>query len=118
MNTRWYLDRERVETDARQDSTYRTYFMIVWAIVLITLLWLLTLATLNLLRPDPITPEPAPTAAPDAYITPVAHITPAPAPEPEPTTPLRYKLTAAERDIVEKTVMAEDGNTEDEEGLI
>jgi len=89
----------------------RIYFATVWTIMLITLFWLLVLA---LIQPAPtIAPEPPATAAPDGYITPAAFIEP----EPTPFQP-RYELTPDERDIVERTVMAEGGNTEDLKGLM
>jgi len=94
----------------------RIYFATVWTIVLITLFWLLVLAPI---QPAPtIAPEPPATAATDEYITRTAYAEPAPTSAPEPTPPPRYELTPDERDIVERTVMAEGGNTEDLKGLM
>jgi len=103
--------REQEPADRYENKFNRIYFTVVWAIVLVTLLWLLVLAPI---QPAPtIAPEPPATAAPDEYITPAAFIEP----EPTPFQP-RYELTPDERDIVERTIMAEGGNTEDLKGLM
>jgi len=108
--------REQKPADRYENKFNRIYFTVVWAIVLVTLLWLLVLA---LIQPAPtIAPEPPATAATDEYITRTAYAEPAPTSAPEPTPPPRYELTPDERDIVERTVMAEGGNTEDLKGLM
>lgn len=116
--THWPPTRERIERDAQIDRFNRIYFAIVWVVVLITLLWLLLLAHIQTF--PKITPEPPPTAAPDERIITLAFIEPVqePEPTPEPTPLPRYELTAPERDVVERTVMAEGGNTEDLKGLM
>lgn len=118
IKIRWPPTREQIEKDAQEERFNRIYFAIVWAIVLIALILLLTLTALNLDQPKLITPEPPATAATDEYITRTAYAEPAPTSAPEPTPPPRYELTPDERDIVERTVMAEGGNTEDLKGLM